>query len=62
MLAKKHPFASYPAAKNPKHNKLAVTDIREKPVDFLNDIARVCTFAPLIILLTWAHLQKFLFL
>ena len=32
---KKHPFTSYPAAKHPKHSKFAITDMREKPVDFL---------------------------
>ena len=42
MLAKKHP----------KHNKLAVTDIREKLVDFFNDTVQASTFAPAIILLT----------
>ena len=31
---KKHPSSGYPAAKQPKHRKLAVTDIREKPVNF----------------------------
>ena len=38
-------FTIYPAAKHPKHNKLAITDIREKPVDFFNDTARASTFA-----------------
>ena len=63
MLANKHPFTSFPAAKHPKHNKLAVTDIRKKKqVDFLYYIAWVSTFAPAIILLTWVPLQKFPFL
>ena len=31
---KKHSFTSCPAAKHPKHNKLAATNIREKPVDW----------------------------
>ena len=31
---KKHPFASYPTAKHPKHSKFAITDIQEKPVNF----------------------------
>ena len=37
-VRKNDPFTSYPAAKHPKHNKLAITDIREKPVDSFNDI------------------------
>ena len=35
LLAKKHPFTSYPAAKLQKRGKLRVTDIAEKPVNFL---------------------------
>ena len=31
---KKHPFANNPAAKHPKHNKVVVTDIKDKPVNF----------------------------
>ena len=46
---KKHPFTGYPAAKHPKHNKLAVTDIQEKPVD----TARASTLASAIILKTY---------
>ena len=34
MLAKKHPFACCPAAKNQNAADLRVTDIREKPADF----------------------------
>ena len=49
---KKHPFTSYPAAKRPKQNKLAVPNIREKPVDFFKDTMRVSTLAPAIILQT----------
>ena len=52
MHKEKHSFTSHPAAKNPKHNKLAVTDIREKPVDFFNNTARASTLAPAIILRT----------
>ena len=52
MPEKNHPFASYPAAKNPKHNKLAVTDIRQKPVNFFNGTAQDSQLAPAIILLT----------
>ena len=32
---KKPPFSCCPAAKHPKHNKLAVTDKQENPVNFL---------------------------
>ena len=49
---KKHPFTGYPAAKHPKHNKLAVTDMQEKPVVLFTDTARVPAFAPAIILQT----------
>ena len=45
-------FTCYSTAKHPKHNKLAVTDIREKPVNFFNDNARTSTLDPAIILLT----------
>ena len=31
---KKRPFSSYSAAKHRKHSKFAITDIREKPMDF----------------------------
>ena len=40
FVRKKHPVTCCPAAKHPKQNKLAVTDIREKPVDFFKDTAR----------------------
>ena len=50
-MPKKHPFTSYPAAKHPKQNKLAVTDIRDKSVDCVHDTARALTLAPAIILL-----------
>ena len=32
---KKLPFTSYLAAKHPKHHKFAITNMREKPADFL---------------------------
>ena len=31
---KKHPFTGYPAVKHSKHRKFAITNIREKPVNF----------------------------
>ena len=34
LWQKKRPFSSYPAEKHPKHSKFAITDIREKPVNF----------------------------
>ena len=51
-VRKNVPFTSYPAAKHSKHNKLAVTDILEKTVDFFNDTARAPTLAPAMILPT----------
>ena len=62
MPGKKHPLTSHSAAKHTKHNKLAVTDIREKPKDILNDTARASTLAPAIILQPLVPLQKFSFL
>ena len=35
MLGKNHPYTSYPAAKQPKHSKNAITDMRKKAVDLL---------------------------
>ena len=61
-VRKNHPITGYPAVKNPKHNQLAVTDIREKPVDFFNDITRGPTLASIIISQTWFPLPKFPFL
>ena len=43
MLEKKHPSSEYPAAKHPKHRKFAITDIREKPVNFFYNAARAST-------------------
>ena len=56
---KKHPFASYPTAKHPKHSKFAITDIREKLVNFFYCLTRASTLAPAITLLTQTPLQKF---
>ena len=49
MPEKNQPFTSYLAA---NHQKLAVTDIQQKPVDFFNDNARASTVAPAMILQT----------
>ena len=62
LYQEKHSFTSYPAAMHPKHNKLAIADIREKPVNFFNDNARTSTLDPAIILHTKVPLQKFAFL
>ena len=59
---KKHEFTTYHAAKHQKRNKLAVTNVREKPVNFFNETARASTLTPAIILQTWLLLQKFPFL
>ena len=53
-----HPFTSYLAAKHPKHNKLAVTDIREKQVDFFNDTARVSALASALIFANFGSFAK----
>ena len=34
MLGKSNPFTNYLAAKHPKRRNFAITDMREKPVDF----------------------------
>ena len=57
-----HPFASYPAVKHPKHRKFAVTDMREKPVNFFYCSTRASTLVSAITLQTLVPLQKFSFL
>ena len=59
---KKHPSSGYPAAKHPKHSKFAITDIREKPVNFFYCSAWASTLASATILLTQVPLQQFPFL
>ena len=59
---KKHLFASYPAAKQPKRSKFVVTDIREKPVNFFYGLTPASTLVSAIILLTQVPVQKFPFL
>ena len=61
-VRKRHPFASYPAAKHPKQSKFAVTNIPEKPVNFFYCSTRALTLVSAIILLTQVPLQKFPFL
>ena len=45
-----------------QNDQLAVTDLREKPVDFFNDTARAAALAFAISLATWVPLRKFPFL
>ena len=59
---KKRPFTGNPAAKHPKHSKLAITDIREKPVNFFCCLTQASTLVSAITLLTQVPLQKFPFL
>ena len=49
MRKKNHSFTSYTAAKHQKHCKWKVTDIQEKPVDFLCGIALASNLVPSII-------------
>ena len=63
LLAKNHSFTRcLPRSEAPNCSKFMVTDIREKPVEFFYDTARVSTLAPEIILLTEVSLQKFPFM
>ena len=48
----KRPFTSYPAAKHQKHSKFAITNVREKPVEFFMGRHGGLTLASAIILLT----------
>ena len=59
---KKHLFTGYPAAKHPKLSKFAITDIREKPVNFFHCSTRASTLVFTITMLTQIPLQRFLFL
>ena len=59
---KKHPFASFPAAKHLSHSKFDITDMREKPAGLFYCTTRALTLAPAICLLTQVRLQKFPFL
>ena len=58
---KKHPFTGYPAAKHPKHSKFAITDMREKPVNFFYCSTRASTLVSAKTLLTQVPLLKFPF-
>ena len=59
---KKHLLTGYPAAKHPKHSNFAITDMREKPVNFFCCSTWVSTLVSTITLLTQVSLQKFPFL
>ena len=45
LWEEKHPFTGYPAIKHPKHRKFAITDIREKPVNFFYCSTRAFSLA-----------------
>ena len=61
-VRKKRSFTSYPAAKHLKYSKFAITDIREKLVNFFYCSTRASTLVSATILLTQVPLQKFPFL
>ena len=52
LSQKKAPIYKLPLSKAPKNNELAVTDIRQKPVELFTDTAQVPTLAPAIIFRT----------
>ena len=56
--SEKHSLASYPPVKHRKHNNLRVTNIRERPVNFLNGTKRVFTLAPTKNFANWASFAK----
>ena len=62
MSGKKTPIYKLSRSKTPKNNKLVISDIRQKPVDFFIDTARAPTLVPAQILRTSVPLQKFSFL
>ena len=49
LCQEKTPIYKLSAAKHSKNHKLAVVDIRQKPVEFFTDTARAPTLAPAII-------------
>ena len=55
-------FSGYPAVKHTKHSKFAITDIREKPVDFSCRTTRASTLGSAITLLPQVPLENFPFL
>ena len=59
---KKAPINILSRSNAPKTQQIAITDMREKPVKFLNSSARASTLAPAIILLPLVPSQKFSFL
>ena len=61
-MLRKAPICKLSRSKSPKRSKLAVTDIRQKPVDFFNNTTRAPTLALEIIFKTQVPLQKFPFL
>ena len=61
-MLEKAPICKLSRSKAPKRSKLAVTDIRQKPVDLFNNIAQASTLALAIIFQLPVLLQKFPFL
>ena len=61
MLGEAH-ICKLSRSKAPKRRKLAVTDIRQKPVDIFNNTTQARTLALAIIFKTQVLLQKFPFL
>ena len=59
MVGKSTYFAGYPAVKHPKYSKFAITDIREKPVNFFYCLTRASTLISTTILKIQVPLQKF---
>ena len=52
LCRKTAPICKLSRSKAPKNNQLAVTDIRQKPVNFFTDTARAPTLTSAIILQT----------
>ena len=62
MVGKSTRLKGYPAAKHPKHSKFAISDIREKPVNFFYCSTRASTLVSAITFIIQVPLQKFPFL
>ena len=62
LCQEKTPICKLSHIKALKNNKVAITDMRQKPVDFFIDTARAPTLVPAKILRTSVPLQKFPFL
>ena len=62
LCQEKAPIYKLSRSKAPKHSKLAVTDMRQKPVDFFDNTAQASTLALAIIFKIQVPSQKFPFL